>query len=230
MNKVIQTYINFQSKNAKYIIQKDIFKKEEIQFVGGLDISFKKDNSNTACAFLTIFDIKSNIIIYEDYNVFTLEFPYISGCLGLREVPHYLELLYKIESKSFYPQLLMVDGFGVLHQREYGSASELGHKINLPTIGIGKTLLSIDGLNETEIKNFFKTNCKTKGDYMFLIGKSKKIFGAALKSSNNSSNPIYVSIGYGISLETSIEFVNKLCIHRIPEPIRNSDIKSKLYF
>lgn len=226
----INNYIASQIYNASRVIKTDIIEKTSIRYVAGLDISFDKNDNDFACAYITIYDILTNSIVYENYKLCKMKTPYISGCLGLREVPEYIELLNKISTKPYYPQLLMVDGFGILHPREYGSASELGDIVNLPTIGVAKTLMCIDGLDEHAIKKEFREKCKKKGDIIMLIGNSGKIYGAALKSSDNSNTPIYVSIGYGCSLETSIEFTNKLSVYKIPEPIRNSDIKSKLHF
>lgn len=42
-----------------------------------------------------------------------------------------------------------------------------------------------------------------KGDYAELKGDSGKIWGAALKSEENVKNPIYVSVGHKISLQTA---------------------------
>ena len=124
----------------------------------------------------------------------------------------------------------MIDGFGILHHREFGSASHLGLIENIPTIGIAKTLLMIDGMDEKKIRDKFKLECHKKGDYIELIGDSGKNYGVAFKSGDNVEKPIYISIGHKISLKSAIEFVNKTCFFRIPEPIRNSDIKSKLHF
>ena len=67
--------------------------------------------------------------------------PYISDFLGFREVPEYEKLWQKVLSHGFRPDLIMVDGFGVLHPMGCGSASMLGVQLNVPIIGIGKTLL-----------------------------------------------------------------------------------------
>jgi endonuclease V len=86
--------------------------------------------------------------MYEDYHLCYMTIPYTSGFLGFREIPEYKTLLEKIKDKPFYPDILMVDGFG--------SASHLGFKLYIPTIGISKTLLCIDGLNEHNIKKNLK--------------------------------------------------------------------------
>ena len=124
---------------------------------------------------------------------------------------------------------MFVDGFGILHPREFGSASDIGVKLNIPTVGIAKTLFCIHGLNEKVVKSEFKTKCKIKGDFFHLVGSNGKLYGAALKTSNDMTNPLYISIGHKISLQTAIHLVLLTCEFKNPEPIRNSDIKSKLY-
>jgi deoxyinosine 3'endonuclease (endonuclease V) len=44
-----------------------------------------------------------------------------------------------------------------------------------------------------------------------LIGDSGKIWGTAYRSTNESKNPIIISLGHKISLKTSIQVV-KACI------------------
>jgi len=47
-----------------------------------------------------------------------------------------------------WPQLVIVDGNGILHQNQCGLACHLGVHLNLPTIGVGKTFFFIDGLGK----------------------------------------------------------------------------------
>ena len=222
---------NFQIEKSKEIITYDKFDKP-INLVAGFDISFDKEktlnNTTKSCAYVTIYDILKDEIAYEDFELTELIIPYISGFLGFREVPEFLKLYERIPSE-FEPDLLLVDGYGILHVRGFGSASHLGYLTNKPCIGIGKTLLHIDGMIEKEFKLQFNLKCKKAGDYLELKGISGKIYGAALQSVDNVSNPIYVTIGHKISLETSIKTIMKLCKFRIPEPIRNSDIESKVF-
>jgi hypothetical protein len=55
-----------------------------------------------------------------------------------REVPAFLQVLERAAAAGCHPQLLLVDGFGVLHPRRCGSASHLGVLSGLPTGESGK--------------------------------------------------------------------------------------------
>eukprot|EP01035_Chromulina_nebulosa_P020813 gene20813-26981_t len=119
----------------------------------------------------------------------------MSGYLGLREIGPYISLLRKArkDKPEYYPDVLMIDGNGILHGARAGVASHLGVIENIPTIGVSKTLLCIDGLNENDVKERFKTECIKKGDYITLIGKDDEILGVALKTTNDAINPRQVS-------------------------------------
>jgi endonuclease V len=224
---------DYQIAKAKEIITVSTFDSyATLRLIGGVDISFDKFDDSKACAYVAIYDQINKVVVYEDHAIVTLTVPYVSGFLGFREVPIYVELLTKLKVNypHYYPHVLMVDGFGILHHRGFGSASHLGYTLNIPTIGVAKTLLHIDGLSEKNIKKEFQNTCKIVGDKLDLVGSSGKLLGTALKATSDTINPIYVSIGHMISLDDALKLVLSTCIFRIPEPIRIADIKSKLFF
>ncbi|XP_050175251.1 endonuclease V isoform X6 [Myiozetetes cayanensis] len=51
----------------------------------------------------------------------------------------------------------------------------------------------------------------------------------ALRSYHNSSKPLYVSVGHRVSLDTAVRLVGSCCRYRVPEPIRQADIRSREY-
>ena len=227
-------WIEFQNINSQKVITNCTFITDSIRYIGGLDISFDKNDDSRACGFLSVWDCEEEKIVWEDHIVSVLTIPYVSGFLGFREIDIYKELLNRLAlnkstSNQYYPQVLFVDGNGILHHRGFGSASHIGLELDIPTIGIAKTLLFHDGLDEFVVKSKFRSQCLTKGDYIDLIGKTGKNYGIGLKTSDDSINPIYVSIGHKISIDISRELVIKTCVYKNPEPIRNSDSKSKLY-
>lgn len=52
----------------------------------------------------------------------------------------------------------------------------------------------------------------------------------AFRSTDTSTKPIYVSIGHKLSLETALRICKLCCKYRIPEPIRQVEIKNILKF
>lgn len=224
-------WIKYQNDNKSSVVREDSIDINNIKYIGGLDISFDKMDNRRACSYLTVIDRNTQEIVYEDYHVCHLEVPYVCGFLGFREVPEYKKLLNKLKETmpSIYPDITIVDGVGVLHYREYGSASHLGVELDIPTIGVSKSLIHVEDLKQKKVIDDFRKTCKKVGDQLILKGgTSNKIYGIALKSSE-SINPIYVSIGHKVSLDSAIKLVLENCTQRIPNVIRNSDIKSKIY-
>ncbi|KAL3676237.1 hypothetical protein R1sor_026185 [Riccia sorocarpa] len=117
-------------------------KGHRLRYVGGVDLSFSKSDPSFACGALVVLDFETLEVVYEDFCTVQLTLPYIPGFLAFRESPVLLNLLERMERKDsgLYPQLLMVDGNGILHPRGFGLASHLGVLANIPTIGVGKTV------------------------------------------------------------------------------------------
>ncbi|XP_022131392.1 endonuclease V isoform X4 [Momordica charantia] len=203
-----QNWIEAQDLLKKKLIKEDEFtwkiteaegEGNELKFVGGVDISFLKEDSSVAC--------------------------------GTLVAPVLLELLERMKKRAIhlYPQLLMVDGNGILHPRGFGLASHLGVLANLPTIGIGKNLHHVDGLTQSSVRQIIQSKGKDTDSIITLRGVSGCIWGVAMRSTVDSSKPIYVSIGHRVSLDTAIKIVKITCKHRVPEPIRQADIRSREY-
>jgi len=58
----------------------------------------------------------------------------------------------KNSKPEFYPQLILLDGNGILHSNYCGLASHIGALLDVPTVGAGKTLFFIDGLTKDRVK------------------------------------------------------------------------------
>ena len=127
-----------------------------------------------------------------------------------------------------YPELLLVDGNGILHTRNFGCASHVGVLFDVPTIGVGKTVFYIDGIRKDHVKALSDENLNHAGDFVPLVGDSGKTWGAALRSTEESKNPVIVSQGHRVSFDTAIK-ATLACItkYRIPEPIRQADLRSR---
>ena len=134
----------------------------------------------------------------------------------------YCQLLRQVNGTPFQPQLCLVDGFGTLHPRGCGSASQLGVQTGTPTVGVAKSLLrQCCTVTETEVKNQLSQTGQVMAELHDSAGAT---VGCAVKRNLQARQPVYVSTGHKISLETACDIVLKSCLHRIPEPIRQADI------
>lgn len=126
--------------------------------------------------------------------------PYVPGYLGFREVPALATVWRQLPEK---PQLVLVDGHGRAHPRRCGIAVQLGVVLDVPTIGVGKSILC--GKPEGVLG-------ESIGDRVPLIDRGEQI-GVALRT-RPRARPVYVSIGHRVSLETAIKWVLALSAGR----------------
>lgn len=137
----------------------------------------------------------------------TARFPYVPGYLGFREIPALLEAWTQLTPK---PDLILVDGHGLAHPRGMGIATQLGLVLDMPTIGVAKSLL---------VGTLAAPLGPAPGDQAPLLHKDQLI-GMALRTRRNA-NPLYISIGHRISLPTAIAWVRQTTgPYRLPAPIR----------
>ena len=196
----------------------------ELKYIAGMDISAIKHNPNIAVSALVICD-RNLKIVYEDYNLVKMDEPYIPGFLAFREVKHLVNLINDLKNNhpEFIPQVILVDGNGILHTKGFGLASHLGVLIDIPTIGCSKNVFNVDGISKIKVKEIAKKFLNKGGDHYPLIGDSGEQWGWAFRSNDESTNPMIISLGHKISNETALKIVKLCTIHRIPQPIRFSD-------
>ncbi|XP_077980516.1 endonuclease V-like [Glandiceps talaboti] len=202
---------------------------EGLEYVGGVDISFVKGDNVNACASLIVCSYPDLEVIHSDCTMVQLTSPYIPGFLAFREVKFLVDCIDKlrVEKPELLPQVILVDGNGLIHPREFGTACHLGVLSDIPCIGVAKKLFQVDGL-EKNSRHLEKIRKLEKGGDTFpLVGNSGRVLGMALRSCNTSSNPVYVSIGHKINLDSSVKLVQCCCKYRIPEPVRQADIRSR---
>ncbi|MBS3102324.1 endonuclease V [Candidatus Woesearchaeota archaeon] len=182
-----------QVKLAKKVIISDAFDK--IETIAGVDQAFIGEDVISGIAVCSYKELMS---IEKKYAVARAKIPYIPGFLFYREGPAIIEAFSKLENK---PDILIVDGNGILHPRRFGMASHIGILLDTATIGVAKSLIGGEVKEGT-------------------IYMEKEARGYELRAREHSK-PIYVSPGHKISLKTSMEIVKK-CIkfpHKLPEPL-----------
>ena len=201
----------------------------DLHYIGGVDISFVKGSETIACAALVVLSYPKLEIVYKNCKMVQMTEPYIAGFLAFREVDFFVDLINELRSTNveLEPQLIMVDGNGILHYHGFGVACHLGLLANIPTVGVAKNLLQVDGLSRGDSYTNKVDNLKENGDSFDLVGDSGICHGLALKNTAGSTKPIYISPGHMVSMATS-KWVVMLCSRfRIPEPTRHADIISR---
>jgi deoxyribonuclease V len=196
-----------QEKLRSEVITQDRL-PEPLQYVAGVDMGFEDDGKigRAAVAILSFPDleVQETAIAYRPTT-----FPYIPGYLSFREIPAVLDALAQVQIS---PDIILCDGQGIAHPRRFGIACHLGIILDLPTIGVAKSLLL--GKHE-ELP-------EAKGSWQPLLDRGETI-GAVLRS-RTGVKPLYVSIGHRISLPTAIDVVLRCTPkYRLPETTRLAD-------
>ncbi|KAM5149733.1 endonuclease V isoform 3-T4 [Callospermophilus lateralis] len=152
-----------------------------LQRVGGVDVSFVKGDSVSACASLVVLSFPELEVVYEESRMVSLTAPYVAGFLAFREVPFLVDLVQRLQEKEpgLMPQVLLVDGNGVLHHRGFGVACHLGVLTELPCIGVAKKLLQVDGLENDVLHKEKIRLLQAGGDTFPLMGGSGTVLGMA---------------------------------------------------
>ena len=230
--EVIKRWEEEQERLKVQLIEQDTFAwsltggPTPLTLVGGMDISADKDNPDSACAALVVLSFPGMDLVYQDWIHVTVDVPYVPGCLAFREVPHLMQLLDRNRCTPHVPQVILLDGNGIFHSKGFGLASHFGVLCDIPTVGCGKTVFSVDGLNKASVRALSQT-LQSGGDSVELRGRSGRVWGAALKCCDNTTDPLIVSVGHRISLGTAVELVKRTCVYRVPEPIRQADKLSR---
>jgi deoxyribonuclease V len=105
----------------------------------------------------------------------------------------------------------LIDGQGRIHPRRFGIACHLGVCLDVPTIGVAKSLLV--GKVEENGK-----------DESPIILEGEKV-GVRLTMPKN--RPLYISVGHRVSLPTAVEIVRKATREKAMDPLRFADWLSK---
>ena len=231
MSGSLIAFDEYQRNLASKAITSDAF-DSSIKFIAGFDIDFR-DNSNgsfTGQAALVIFEwpppptVSLWKPVWTRFITKVTQIDYCPGYLGMREAPfaHELFQILQNEAPQFSPQVTIVDGCGRYHPRKCGSATQIGVDLDICTIGLSKSFLSLPGLVEAD---FINENVKDREPKSLKDTDGEVVAKAIYPSA--SKHPLFVSAGHKISVNTATEIILKCCKTRIPEPIRIADALSR---
>lgn len=174
--------------------------------LGGADVSNTRfDPVKRLHAALVTIDAATDAPIATATETRVADYPYVPGYLGFREVPALVAAWARLTVR---PDVFLVDGQGMAHPRGLGVACHLGLMLGVPTIGVAKSLLVGQGEPGPE-----------PGDAVPLLWQGRRI-GTALRT-RRGANPLYVSVGHRVSLDTAVAIVLAATRgRRLPVPIR----------
>ena len=183
---------------------------DEIRTIAGVDQAFFDDKVISGIVTL---DYETMEEKDRAYAIVATEFPYIPTFLAFREGKAIVSAYRKLPET---PELLMIGRCGINHPRSAGLATHIGVALDIPTIGVSKSILC--GIPEQPAG---------AGTVQLLMYGGRQI-GWVLKSKENC-NPIIVAPGHRVSMESSIE-ITRHCLrgYKLPEPTRQAHIYANL--
>jgi deoxyribonuclease V len=170
----------------------------------GVDVGYTKDGSR-AWASAVVMDARFRVLasaVVEGEP----DLPYVPGYLAFREGRLTIEALLALDCE---PELIFLDGHGVVHERGCGLASHVGVLLWVPSIGVPKTPFhAIDHLPGPHA-----------GDY-YVLTKEWGAQGASIRL-KAGVKPVYISPGNLVDLKSAIALGLAWSSgrHRVPEPL-----------
>jgi len=178
-----------------------------VETIAGCDISFNKFEE-TVYAGIVVLQLDTLDVVAEVGVISSATFPYVPGLLSFREGPALLDAWAKLRIE---PDVVMFDGQGIAHPRRIGIASHMGLFIDRPAFGCAKSVLV----------GKYDEPAPERGNWSPMT-HYREVIGAALRT-KDKVNPVYVSPGHLIDMETAIDLTLR-CNggYRIPEPTRRA--------
>jgi deoxyribonuclease V len=195
--------IALQRQLRKEVVAED--QPGTVRLVAGVDVGFEENNTVTRAA-VAVLRFPELTLHEQSIARVPTTFPYVPGLLSFRETPAVLKALGQLAE---LPDLLLCDGQGLAHPRRFGIACHLGVLTDIPSIGVAKSRLT----------GYHQEMSQERGAWQPLVER-KETIGAALRT-RSGTNPLFISIGHRISLETALRYVMDCTVrYRLPETTR----------
>ncbi len=184
--------------------------RQPVETVAGIDVSIRGARAQAAVVVLALPGLE---VVDRAVHAAAVPFPYVPGLLSFREVPVILPAL---ERLGVRPDVLMTDGQGRAHPRRFGLACHLGVLLDVPALGVAKSLLT----------GTFENLGVEKGSRASLVHRGE-VVGVALRT-RAGVQPVYVSVGHRITLEEAVA-LTLFCAprYKLPAPTRQAHTLSR---
>jgi deoxyribonuclease V len=187
-------------------IRRTAWRGEEPSRVAGVDVSYRDEHFVAA---LVIFE--EGKLQNTKVNTGISNEPYRSTLFFLKEAPIISKLIYGERIDLFF-----VNGHGICHPYLYGLATVIGLTHGIPTIEFAHRLIHGD-----------YREVKSENPDIVYITQHQRMPGAAIKT-KKWKKPVFVSQGFGITLEKTIQEYMKWSKNgKLPEPLRLAHIYAK---
>jgi deoxyribonuclease V len=197
--------VAIQQRLRGLVQRTDGVRLEAITSVAGVDASY----GAVARAAVVAFSFPELRVVEQAVVSGQSTFPYVPGILSFREAPLVLAALGRLRS---LPDVLICDAQGYAHPRRFGLACHLGVHLDRPSIGCAKSRL-VGTYDEPGPNQGDRSPLMDAGEVIGMVVRTRA-----------RTNPVFVSVGHKIDLETAVEVVLH-CVrgYRLPEPTRVAD-------
>jgi deoxyribonuclease V len=222
--KKIQRNLSYEISRLDFI--KDNLRQEDCKIVVGADVHyFKKEKVEWGVACAVFWDIDEKKVIETSFAEMRIKIPYKPGFLGFREAKIINQAIQDCKIKA---DLLMCDGHGIIHPRNFGEAVHLGLALNLPSLGVAKNpFIGFSNWKPLNRITGEKSPIWLKDPNTNNL--NNKLIGYAICLAD-SKKPVFISIGFKVSLEVAIEIALATTLHhRQPEPLFLADKYAKTF-
>ena len=180
------------------------------RIIAGVDVHLRGDTGIAAAVAMRYPGLE---VVEERVATETVTFPYIPGLLSFREAPACLKVLGEL---AVMPDLLLIDGQGRAHPRRFGIACHIGVELDLPAIGVAKSVLT----------GRYGPLGEARGSTAELVSR-REVVGMAVRS-RDAVSPLIVSVGNLITLQEAVEWTLRAVTRfRLPEPSRRAHLIAK---
>ncbi|WP_332900078.1 endonuclease V [Haladaptatus sp. CMSO5] len=191
----------------------------ETALIAGVDQAFLDDE--TAVSAIVV--MRGGEVVERTSAISPISIPYIPGLLAFREGGPILDAFETLETT---PDLVMFDGSGRIHFRQAGIATHIGVMLDIPSIGVAKSLLCGNPKGSVSGREA-GTRVPIEADDS-VDAPAGEIIGYAVQTrqypNSKQINPLYVSPGHRVSAATAATLVEATSTkYKLPEPTRLAD-------
>jgi deoxyribonuclease V len=217
MEHLIETWTVLQTEMAKQVIipkTGTIFQPNDLILT--LDIQYEGDKAYIAGDVQRHQGNSEGIFLKQDI----VTEAYVPQFFAFREGP-LLQRFVKtwMQHTGLKPAVVLIDGHGTAHPRQFGVACWLGVMMDLPTVGCAKdTLVRYEG-----------TLADEKDSILPILSANGAIIGHLLRT-QQGIKPNFVSAGHRVSQMSAVDLVKSIGgKYRIPESLRRADMAARFF-